>query len=532
MDTPLKIEIKPYANNFEKLKSGALFRSIQKENGEPENIALGQISKELAFLQRQSQYVTEIDRVLKELRLTVSLIKGCRIVDVPEGVSRQELLAYYQGNFLTLVHQMKDKILQIVHLITEEAIPEKPSVEKDVSISDLLQKKQKALREIGIEEDIRQWEQENPTSGIAVALRKRTHHHHRVSGLRYDKDFLNLGFTDIATQPSFQENLSDYGKEHIEKMRVERTERLFSGAPTKTEDTLKAIEGNIEHLSDALVSYFKLPISQEEAREIITKQTDMLASFKVVNRCSIDKIPEPHKSILNDLVAKMRENYKDQIVAVYLVGSLGRGEYEEGYSDMNLYVVLNAEDQVGQALREDFMFSMRVFTQKQFLSDESKKFRIIAKADGILLGGTDLVKDEKLPKAGLMLALTLNDDIMQTFDNAKRWMEENPKATDMQISRKSRRLAKRLIDFMYAVAMSNKPQYTASRKERVEVILQAFPDKNTDKKVIDTLMGVSRYGVGEFASFEAMIEGFRPQAEVNLKKMLDVKNHIEKDGKK
>src|SRR3989338_1516203 len=445
MDTPLKIEIKPYANNFEKLKSGALFRSIQKENGEPENIALGQISKELAFLQRQSQYVTEIDRVLKELRLTVSLIKGCRIVDVPEGVSRQELLAYYQGNFLTLVHQMKDKILQIVHLITEEAIPEKPSVEKDVSISDLLQKKQKALREIGIEEDIRQWEQENPTSGIAVALRKRTHHHHRVSGLRYDKDFLNLGFTDIATQQSFQENLSDYGKEHIEKM---------------------------------------------------------------------------------------RENYKDQIVAVYLVGSLGRGEYEEGYSDMNLYVVLNAEDQVGQALREDFMFSMRVFTQKQFLSDESKKFRIIAKADGILLGGTDLVKDEKLPKAGLMLALTLNDDIMQTFDNAKRWMEENPKATDMQISRKSRRLAKRLIDFMYAVAMSNKPQYTASRKERVEVILQAFPDKNTDKKVIDTLMGVSRYGVGEFASFEAMIEGFRPQAEVNLKKMLDVKNHIEKDGKK
>src|SRR3989338_6903047 len=265
MDTPLKIEIKPYANNFEKLKSGALFRSIQKENGEPENIALGQISKELAFLQRQSQYVTEIDRVLKELRLTVSLIKGCRIVDVPEGVS----------------------------------------------ISDLLQKKQKALREIGIEEDIRQWEQENPTSGIAVALRKRTHHHHRVSGLRYDKDFLNLGFTDIATQPSFQENLSDYGKEHIEKMRLESTERLFSGALTKTEDTLKAIEGNIEHLSDALVSYFKLPISQEEAREIITKQTDMLASFKVVNRCSIDKIPEPHKSILNDLVAKMRENYKD-----------------------------------------------------------------------------------------------------------------------------------------------------------------------------------------------------------------------------
>lgn len=521
------MEIKPYNNNLEKLKSGTLFRSVQKENSEPENIAIDQVSKELRFLQRQSQYVTEIERVLKELRLTVLLIKGCRTVELPTGVLRQELLAYYQGNFLTLVHQMKDKVLQIVHLITETTIPEKPSIEKDISISDLLQKKQKALQEIGIEEDIKQWEQENPTSGIAVALRKRTHHHHRVSGLRYDKDFLNLGFTDIATQPSFQESLSNYGKEHIEKIRLESTERLFSGALTKTEDTLKAIEENIEHISDALVVHFKLPISQEEAREIIIKQTEMLSSFEVVNRCSIDKVPEPHKSILNDLVAKMRENYKDQIVAVYLVGSLGRGEYEEGYSDMNLYVILNAEEQVGSALREDFIFSMRVFTQKQFLSEESGKYRIIAKADGILLDGSDLVKDEKLPKAGLMLALILNDDIIETLDKAKKWMAENPTATEMQISRKSRRLAKRLIDFMYAVAMANKPQYTASRKERVESILQAFPDK----KVVDTLMGVSRYGVGEFTSFEAMIEGFRPRAEMNLKKMQDVRDHIEISNK-
>ena len=32
---------------------------------------------------------------------------------------------------------------------------------------------------------------------------------------------------------------------------------------------------------------------------------------------------------------------KDQIVAIYLVGSLGRGEYEEGYSDINVYIILN-----------------------------------------------------------------------------------------------------------------------------------------------------------------------------------------------
>lgn len=522
----MAIEIKPYKNNFEKLKSGTLFRSIQKENGEPENVALGQISKELSFLQRQSQYVGEIERVFKELSLTVSLIKGCKTAELPEGVTRQELLAYYQGNFLTLVHQMKDKIMQIVNLITETTIPEKPSKESDISVTDLLKKKEAILDTIGIKEAIKEWEQDSSTSGIAVALRKRTHHHHRVSGLRYDKDYLNLGFTDIATQPSFQAGLSDYGKEHIEKMRLESTERLFASALSKTESTLKKIEENIETISGALVTYFKLPISQEEASEIITKQGEMLSSFDLKNRCSIDKVQEPHKSLLTELVEKMKVEYGDQVVAVYLVGSLPRGEYEEGYSDVNLYVVLDVEEE-SQHLRENSWFSLRVLSKKFFLSEAGHRFRIIAKADGILLYGIDLTKDEKLPKAGLFLSLILFGDILEILDEAKRWMEANPTASQGQISRKSRKLAKRILDFIYGVAMSNKPQYTASRKERVEIILKEFPDK----KVIDTLMGMTRYGVGEFESFKNTFEGIRPNAEKNLKKMIDVKVAIDKQEK-
>lgn len=520
------MELKPYTNNFEKLKSGTLFRSIQKENSEPENVAIDQVSKELRFLQRQSQYVTEIERVLKELRLSVSLIKGCGTVEVPEGVTRQELLSYYQGNFLTSVHQMKDKIMQLVHLMSEETIPEKPSIENDVSVADLMKKKQK-LQEIGIEEEIKEWEQNSTTSKIAVALRKRTHHHHRISGLRYDKDFLNLNFTDIATQESVQQNLSDYGKEQIEKMRIESVERLFSGAETKTQSTLTAIEENIEKISGKLVDYFKLPISQEAAEEIMTGQSQMLESFDVTNRSSIEKVPEPYKSMIDDLVATMLNRYKDAVVSVYLVGSLARGEYEEGYSDMNLYVIFDTDDPMGQAFRENPLFSLLVFTEKQFLSEKSLKYRIIAKADGILLHGKDLLATEKLPKAGLLLALTLNDDILEKLNEAEDWMKANPTATPIRISMKSRRLAKRFIDFMYGVAMSNKPQYTASRNERVEKIIEQF----ADKKVIDILMGISRYGVGDVENFNNLTEGMRPKIESNLKKMQDVKNALESNPK-
>lgn len=519
------MEIKSYANNFEKLKAGCLFRSIQKENSEPENIALGQISKELRYLQRQSEYISEIERVLKELRLTTALIKECKMGEILAGVSRQELLAYYQGIFLTLVHQMKDKLVQFVNLMMEDTIPEKPTDENNIRVVKFLKKKQEILQRIGIEEEIKQWDQDSPTSKIAVALRERTPHHHRVSGLRYNKDFLNLGFTDIATQSNFQAGLTDYGKEQIERMRVESTERLFSGGLAKAEDTLKAIEENVERISDALVSNFKLPISQEEVVKIITEQSAMLGSFDVINRSSIDNIPEPHKGLLDELVVRIREKYKDQVIAIYLVGSLGRGEYEEGYSDINIYAVLNADDALGQALREDDKFSLMVFTQAQFLSEQCRKYRIIAKADGILLYGTNLAKKEKLPKAGLLLALVLNDDILETLDKAKRWMEENLTTSPLEISKKSRWLAKRLIDFIYGVVISNKPQYTASRKERVEKILEMYPE---DKNVIETLIGISRYGVGRFESFRNTVEGFRPGAEMNLKKMQDVKNHIEK----
>lgn len=513
--------------NFDKLKAGCLFRSLQKENGEPENIAIGQISKELRFLQRQSEYANEIERVLKELRLTAALIKGCQNAELATRISRQELLAYYQGIFLTLVHQMKDKVMQLVHLITEESIPEKPAIENDVSVANLLRRKTKQLQTIGIEENIKQWEQDNTSSKIAVALRKRTHHHHRISGLRYDKDYLNLGLTDITTQPSFRDQLTDYGKEQMDKMKVESTERLFSSATSKAEDTLNEIEGNIERISAALVSYFKLPISQEEVAKIVNEHSQMLSSFDVANRCSADKIPEPYKSMLSDLISKAQTTYKE-IVAIYLVGSLGRGEYEEGYSDVNIYIILDVDDKQGQAERQDFMFNLKVFTRAQFLAEASRKYRIIAKADGVLLFGEDLVKDKK-PKAGLLLALTLNEDILQIMDEAIKWMNENPKATPLEISKKSRRLVKRFIDFIYGVVIANKPQYTSSRAERIERINEMYPENKT---MLETLMGVSRYGVGEFESFKNMIEGFRPKAEMNMKKMQDVRTHIEQQDKK
>lgn len=517
-------------SNFEKLKVGCFMRSIQKETSEPENIAIGQVSKELRYLQRQSEYTNEIERVLKELRLTTMLIAETKISKLSEitEVSKQELLAYYKGIFLTLVHQMKDKITQLIHLMTEETIPEKPAMEKEIKVVNLLQKKQDILKKIGIEDEIKQWDQENPSSKIAVVLRKRTHYHHRVSRLRYDKDFLKLGFTDIATQSPFQEMLTDYGMQEIEKIRTESTERLFSDAEIKAKDTLAAIEENIEKISLALVNYFKLPTSVEEVARISNEYVKMLGSFNISNSSSFEIVPEFHKELLKGFIRNVNEKYEDAIEAIYLVGSLGRGEYVKGYSDVNIYIIFSEDKPLEEVVTLGHYgeeLSVKVFSKSYFFSEKCQKYRIIVKADGTLIYGADLIKAEEMPKAGLFTALILNADILDELEEAKKWMEENPAASALEISKRSKKLAKRFIDFIYGVVMSNKPQYTNSRAERVVKINEMWPE---NKNKLEKLLSVSKCGVGTLESFNNLIKEFHPKAERNLNKMRDIKRQIEK----
>ena len=528
--------MKKLESNLEKLSAGCFLRGIQKENSEPGYTALGQVSKETRFLGRQWEYVGEIERVLKELHLTKSLIGACKTESMLAEVSGQELLAYYQGIFFTLVHQMKDKVLQLIHLMTEKTLPKKLLIENDVSVSNLLKKKQKILQEIGIEGEIKEWKQDDPTNKIAVVLRKRTQYHHRVSGLRHNEDFSKLGLADTLLKSGTQEILTEQGKEKFEKMRADSADRLFSQALEKAEDTLKVVEENIEKISGALVNHFNLPISEKETLDILNTRNTMSNSFSIRNTSSFEKIPTYHKELLKTFTAKINAKYQKIIETIYLVGSLGRGEYEEGYSDVNIYIIFSEENMPEETSGEiindipyEDELDVRVLTKKDFLSDKYQKYRIISKADGLLLYGTDLVVKEKLPNAGLFTALILNEDILDDLDGAKKWAEENSSASLLEMSKKIRKLSKRIIDFLYGVTISNKPQYTSSRAERVLKIDEAFPE---NKLLTEMLVSISKSGAGNLEEIKDVVDTFRPRAEKNLNQMLAVKEEDEAQREK
>ncbi len=56
------MEQKSVRKNLEQLRNGLWLRAGEKECAEPESIAIGQSSKELRFMQRQSEYANEIEK--------------------------------------------------------------------------------------------------------------------------------------------------------------------------------------------------------------------------------------------------------------------------------------------------------------------------------------------------------------------------------------------------------------------------------------------------------------------------------------
>ena len=87
---------------FDQLKTGLLLTSIEQTTKEPENDVLDRISHQAFFLQRRSQYAQEVDRVLKELRLTVSLMEHTPPQFQVQDLQKKKLFCYTsKGSSLT-----------------------------------------------------------------------------------------------------------------------------------------------------------------------------------------------------------------------------------------------------------------------------------------------------------------------------------------------------------------------------------------------------------------------------------------------
>lgn len=497
----------PEKTPIEKLKEGIFLRYSETELDFPGYHAMRSIPTEMQSIQDQWRYASEILRVLSELELTLWVLEN-RIPsdedtkDIPHNP--EDFVIYYQGAFLELAHQLRDKILEFVALLLD--VKGRKSKEGSESfINRLIVAAQ--TKNIPIIDELKAWSDTQPErTGLITAIAMRTSHHHHVSGLGAHSGFLDAKVSRAFGGPATQAMLTPYGKERMAAMGKEGFDSLLATAKKNGKATMEEIKSSVNALAEKLVAHFSLEVSPEKLAQFASKQEAFAQKIKVKNDCKIENIPTGLQRIPQDIQGLMAIS-GDSITSVYLTGSLPRGNFHPEFSDINFVFVVEKEE-FKKAVEEPFLarnalFSTQVFTKKEFVDQENllaKKYRFICKNDGILLAGQNLIGDERFPNPSGELAWILNHDFVQKIEEVESWIQTHKDASRSLIGRMSKKVAKLSVDIGFAVAMTNDPQYAHDRMTRIEIVNNTIP---TNKVMMDTLKKILMSG--GFGDMESLI---------------------------
>lgn len=516
---------------FENLKTGLLFLDFKQGTEEPEYEAMDRMTKKHSIIQKRYQYSQDLERAINEATLTTTLLSN---VDTSVNLGNktfdsEEIVSYYNGIFLDYVHQIKDKVLRLIWWLLQDenlkAIPDEPEHIRLRSFRQF----EKELKEIEIFDRLHEWDQESST-GIAVALKKRLQHHHFVSNLQLNSDFQKIRMSKTMLSPSSVTKLSEYGKVRMKQIGEESYLKWKTEIVKKQQETLDLIIDNVNEVSNKLISYFKIPIEPEKQAEVINKYLEVQKRFDIENKTNITNVTPEIKEIIDEFVKFNQEFFKDKLLSIYFVGSGPRGEFVPGSSDLNLIIIVDFDTYGLLPKKLNPIIDVRFFGEKEFLSEENKKWRFICWADGISIYGKQYSFDSKeFPKPGTLLTLLLNRGVIEELEKLKSEVAKLKDPSKRQLRSYSLKAVKMMLDFGFGVAMANKPKYTSNRKERIQYIKEMFP--SAQRQTI-TFEAIYYKGIIRQQDFPMVIDTFLENAKKNYKKLTDVEAEIIKEQKK
>lgn len=455
-----------------KLNKGLLLLNLKKEIDEAAYSVIDRVTFGHQVVKDRHTYSSELIRVMDELQLTADLIAQ---IETPKKLKHkthepEELITYYSGIFLGLVHQIKDKLIRLIDFMAAEESQKRAYQEPEkVSPTRLLNKHGELIDKIGIHDEVMQWAENSPT--IGVILKKRTKHHHFASRLQLDSDFQNIKMSKLMLAPPTTAPLTEYGKQYMEKLGKDSYEKLKSDTMNKQEQSISVISDNLNTIATKLIKHFDIPTTPEETAKISAEYMEFLGSLKIKNEASLDKMTADAKQLTDELLKTTKE-MGDQVIAAYIVGSSVRGEFISGSSDVNVYVITKGFTQIYDSEQPATLY---ILSEKEFLSEEHEKARFICWSDGVLvLGKPYKFKEKDFPKPGTKLCMLLNRGVIERLEEYKEKVQalDNPSVTELRLY--GLKVSKIMLDYAFGVAMSNKPFYSASRKKKIEHIKSAF----------------------------------------------------------
>lgn len=513
-------EIKDERDALEKLNSGLLMLYFKKEIEESAYSVLHRITFGHQVVQKRQSYSSELIRVLGELNMTASFVESIDADTTIEVNGRtkypEEQITYYVGIFFGLVHQAKDKILRLVDHMDADETTKVPYREADnIRLSKFLTKHSEVIDKIGIRNELQQWAQDS--GAIGVILKKRTQHEHFISKISLNEDLQNVKMSRTFLEPNTIPQFTAVGIAHFEQIGKDSFEKYHSEIKEKQAHAVATITENLNRISQKIIDYYKVPSSYEDQAKFAVEYTDYLASLDIKNEASKDKFASNAEISLEDLLA-IPQDVKDQVVAVYGVGSVFRDEFTPGSSDINMYVITK---NTTKSFDNELPVTLQIISEKDLFTDEYKKDRFIIWSDGALLQGQSIeVKKKDFPLPGTELCILLNRGVIEKLEALRiriSALSDNDHTSLRLLELKGSKL---MTDYIFGIAMSNKPFYTSSRKKKYEYIKEVFPDQNLILPIEQVYYAKGRTMVKD--DFILLLDAYLTQARKNYDKQLAI----------
>lgn len=243
-------------SNLNNLCTRLVIDVFKQKLSEPHCLAINCDSATTGYLQSRLDYANEVKRVLVELQRVKSLMKYPYDESFleTEGLSKEDIVIFYQGYFLDLTHQLKDKLIKMCYLLENAVDSSKEFTLKDlkkkVGASDQkLKKYLSVIKSEKLKDLMSKWDADDFSgkSGIQVCLRKRTGHHHFLSSLHQNEDFNKIkGFRTVL---GISGVLTAEGEKILQEKRDKTLQDFSAISQKQLEDTFNEIYKNIEDIA-------------------------------------------------------------------------------------------------------------------------------------------------------------------------------------------------------------------------------------------------------------------------------------------
>lgn len=467
-------------SKFSDLRTGISFISIKGDVRQPHNYAMGRIPDGYARWVIASRYHSDVERILQELKAAVSFVSfpPDEAFLLKHSLNLEDYIMYHQGYFLDLVHQLKDKTCQLIKSVitTDKNYSEKH--EKSVDLGKLLVDKD-LLKIPHLAEHLGKWDENLSKGPISIVLKKRTFYHHFKNPLPTTTSYFQAKTHRFLLSANFQSQLSEYGKQIVEEKGKESLQSWQSDTATKMTATFNAIESNIESIAQALMSYYKFPYdATEKSSKRATQRYVGLSKLLEVpdSAYQVTAIQKPIRGILDILAIALPTALGNELSAIYINGSIPRGDFMWGLSDMNFVVITKNNSPEIKTIIHRFIdepatilkipVDTKILSETEFAAPDQVKLRFICRTDGLLLAGQSTLLKEKDQRISFKLAWMLNKDFKDYISVLKKTLTDPSKTfTHRDLTLLARELGKRTYRLCFSQVIGNNTRYTTSFKQ-------------------------------------------------------------------